>query len=92
MYSHYYQAYVDKPNTWLVVATLRSYEHIAFDRTLDTEKALFEFFVPPACEEVFLLLMKHFEKCGLVTGVRKLPNRYQALCNSENGLSLLPRQ
>jgi hypothetical protein len=77
VYSCYYQAYVNKSNTWLVVATLRSYEHVAFDRTLDADTALFEFFVPPSNKELFLALMAHFEKAGLVTHLRELPNRLQ---------------
>ena len=45
-YSSYYQAYIEKASCWYVVAILKSYEHLAFDRTLDTQTNLFEFYVP----------------------------------------------
>ncbi len=75
LYSAYYQAYVQKELCWFVTATLRSYEHLAFDRTLNPEKNQFEFFVSPSLEQYFLELMAHYEKEGLVTGLQKLPNR-----------------
>jgi uncharacterized protein DUF4911 len=74
-YCSYYQALVDKTFCWYVVAILKSYEHLAFDRTLDTQKNLFEFYVPPSREEEFLKLMSYFEAQHLVTNVQKLPNR-----------------
>ena len=79
LYSLYYQAYVDKTHTWQVTAILRSYEHVAFDRTLDTETGLIEFFVAPAYETVFLEVMHHFEQKGLVSNLVKLPNRFASI-------------
>jgi len=46
MYCSYYQAEVAKPTTWFLVSTLRANEHLCFDRTLDKEHGIFEFFVP----------------------------------------------
>lgn len=74
-YCSYFQALVSKKDTWFFVATLRSNEHISFDRTLDTETSLFEFFVPPAFEEGFVQLMRYYESQGIVQNLVKLPNR-----------------
>lgn len=74
-YCSYYQALVDKTFCWYVVAILKSYEHLAFDRTLDTKKNLFEFYVPESREEEFLKLMSHFEAQHLINNLQKLPNR-----------------
>lgn len=77
LYCSYYQAHVKRELCWFVTASLRSYEHIAFDRTLDTVTSLFEFFVAPATESYFLEIMAYFEKEGLVSGLKKLPNRLE---------------
>lgn len=74
-YCSYYQAYIDKPSCWYVVAILKSYEHLAFDRTLDTPTNLFEFYVPQAREQEFLQLMEYFQKQHLVRELKSLPNR-----------------
>ena len=74
-YCLYYQALVDKTFCWYVVAILKSYEHLAFDRTLDTQKNLFEFYVPESREQEFLKLMSYFEALHLVNNLQKLPNR-----------------
>ena len=71
----YFQAYVDKKFCWYVVAILKSYEHLAFDRTLDTKTNLFEFYVPESREDEFLKLMNYFKKEHLVNDLKKLPNR-----------------
>ena len=76
-YSLYYQAQVDKTHTWQVTAILRSYEHVAFGRTLDKATGLIEFFVTPGEEAVFLSVMHHFEQKGLVSNLVKLPNRFE---------------
>lgn len=77
MWCTYYQADVNKAKTWFFVAALRSYEHIAFDRTIDTQKSIFEFFVPPDLEADFLTIMHKLEKKGLVSNLTKLKNRLQ---------------
>lgn len=76
-YCSYYQAYVDRRLCWFVVATLKSNEHVAFDRTIDAAANLLEFFVPPAMEQSFLSFMNHFEKEGLVRDCVKMPNRLE---------------
>lgn len=76
-YCSYFQALVSKKDTWFLVATLRSNEHISFDRTLDTETGLFEFFVPQEFEEGFIHLMNYYESQGIVHNLVKLPNRLE---------------
>ncbi len=71
----YYQASVIIKTTNLFVATLRYYEHIAFDRTLDAQKGIFEFFVPSHQEENFLIVMAYLEKLQLVHSLTKAENR-----------------
>jgi hypothetical protein len=75
MYCSYYQAHVVPVTGWFVVAALKSYEHMLFDRTLDVEKSIFEFFVVPAAEPTFLQLMDYMREHGYVTNIEKLPNR-----------------
>ena len=74
-YCSYYQALVDKPYCWYVVAILKSSDHLAFDRTLDTPTNRFEFYVPADREKEFLDLMRYFEEERLVSDLKKLPNR-----------------
>lgn len=76
-YCHYYQATVRKSDAWFLVAVLRSYEHLAFDRTLKKNDSRFEFFVPQSLERHFLHLINYFQKEGIVTDFVQLPNRLQ---------------
>lgn len=73
--SVYYQAIVTKERCWQLTAILRSYEHMAFDRTLDIATSRFEFFVAPDLEDYFLRLMDYFIQQGLVHDLQKMPNR-----------------
>jgi hypothetical protein len=75
LYCSYYQANVQRELCLYMVAALRSFEHLAFDRTLDATTSLFEFFVPTSTEEYFLTLMNHLESEGLIYDFKKLPNR-----------------
>jgi hypothetical protein len=75
MYSSYYQAHVVPVTGWFVVAALKSYEHMLFDRTLDVEKSIFEFFVAPHAEATFLHVMDYMQRQGYVVDLKKLPNR-----------------
>jgi hypothetical protein len=74
-YSFYYQAHVKKTDTWFLTATLRSFEHLCFDRALTKEYGLFEFFVPIQLEHYFLELMNYYQEIGIVTELHKLSNR-----------------
>lgn len=71
----YYQAVVKREECWKLTALLRSFEHVCFDRTLDKEKSIFEFFVPDNMERYFLSIMEEFKRIGLVSNLQQLPNR-----------------
>lgn len=74
-YSVYYQAKLQKEGCGFLVSVLRSFEHLVFDRTLNKEETLFEFFVPQDLEQYFLELMDYFKVQGIVLELHKLPNR-----------------
>lgn len=71
----YYQASVFVKTTNLFVAAFRFYEHIAFDRTLDAQQGIFEFFVPADQEDDFVKAMARLESLNLVHSLVKLENR-----------------
>ena len=75
LYCVYYQANVKRELCWFVTAILRSYEHVAFDRTIHVESSLFEFFVPKSTETYFLEVMAYFENEGLIQNLVKVENR-----------------
>ena len=74
-YCAYYQAHLQRERCGFLVSVLRSFEHLAFDRTLDRESSRFEFFVPQDLEPHFVELMNYFVKEGVVLKYEKLPNR-----------------
>ena len=74
-YCLYYRAKIKKELCWLVTSTLRYSEHLAFDRCYDKEQSIFEFFVAPDLEKVFLSIMAKFEKHGIMSEIQSLPNR-----------------
>ena len=76
-YSVYFQAVVQRQYCWKFVALLKSFEHLAFDRTLDNEKSIFEFYVPEELVSDFKYVMKYFEDSGLVKELKQLPNRIE---------------
>jgi len=76
-YSIYYQAHVQKELCWLVTASVRFCEHVAFDRTIDKEESLFEFFVSPDLEDVFLDVAQKLLDRGVLLDLKKLPNRFE---------------
>ena len=81
MYCRYYHAYIVRSETWFFVATLRSLEHAAFDRTLDKTTGLFEIFVPEGYVTMFTQFMDHHVKLGVVQSYAQHPNRlrYESL-------------
>lgn len=78
-YSCYYQVNIEKTKGWFFVGILRSFENMAFDRTLDKQTALFEIFVPEDKQTEFLDLMQAMIDLKVVTNLQKLPNRMQEL-------------
>lgn len=75
MSSIYFQAQVQREYCWFFVAVLRSYEHIALDRTIDKQKSIFEFFVAPDLCDEFIELMDLLTTKGIVSNLVELPNR-----------------
>ena len=71
----YYVANVERHNANYFVAVIKAFDNLVFDRTIDVEQSLFEFFVPEACEAQFLALMDHFAQEGLISNLRKTENR-----------------
>jgi hypothetical protein len=74
-YCLYYRAKIKKELCWLVTSTLRYSEHLAFDRCYDKENSIFEFFVAPDLNSVFLSIMAKFEKHGIASECQQIPNR-----------------
>ena len=75
IYCRYYQAHVIRDQVWFFVAIVRSYEHMMFDRTLDTRASLFEFFVPVDMEDRFLAVMQILINQGVITDLQSYDNR-----------------
>ena len=74
-YSVYYQARVQRELSWMVTASVRFCEHVAFDRTIDKDDSVFEFFVAPDLEEAFLDVARKLLERGVFLDLTKLPNR-----------------
>lgn len=72
---NYYQARLVRQDTQFVVAILKSFEHMAFDRTLDIKENIFEFFVSPDMDCVFIMAMNRLIAMNLVFDFKRLPNR-----------------
>ncbi len=76
----YYQAQVPDAYAWFLVAIARSWEHVAFDRTIDTTRGIFEFFVPSATHQHFLAMMRPLIERGVVKDLVQVPNRLVCAC------------
>ena len=74
-YSIYYQACVQKELCWMVTATIRYLDHVAFDRTVDKENSIFEFYVAPDLEAEFLSVANRLLEHKVFLTLEKLPNR-----------------
>lgn len=74
-YSVYYQARVQKEQAWMVTSAIRFLDHVAFDRTLDKEQSIFEFFVSPDLEVEFLDVAHRLLVKGVFLSLDKLHNR-----------------
>ncbi len=71
----YFQAYILREKTWFLTASLRSFEHLCFNRTIEKKSGLFEFFVPADLEQPFLEIMDFFQKEGIVNNLQRKENR-----------------
>lgn len=76
-YCEYYQARVKRETTWFVVGCFRNEDHIAFERTLDKQSEILEFFVPKGQEFFFLDLMSYMKRKGYVLQLEKHANRME---------------
>jgi len=75
MYCVYYQAHIKRDGCGFLVSLLRSFEHLAFDRTIDKQTSLFEFFVPEDQEKHFLELAVFLQQQGIILTLEKMENR-----------------
>ena len=75
-FSLYFQAHVKRELCWIVSSTFKYIDYVAFDRTVDKEQSLFEFFVSPDCLQEFLDIMHYFETHHIISDMRQLPNRF----------------
>lgn len=75
-YCKYFQAQVNSKDCWFFVATLRSFEHLAFDRTFDKATSTFEFLVPEGHAAPFVKLMNLFVERGIVANFKQDDNRF----------------
>lgn len=74
-YCCYYQAKLVRKKIWYVTGILRYEDHWCFDRTLNKEQNILEFFVPLAFKSIFEHRMQYFIQEGLVEYCNELPNR-----------------
>lgn len=76
-YCYYYTAHIVREQAWFFVAIMRSCEHISFDRTLNKQESIFEFFVPTDTQKTFLGIIKKLVQYGIVTEMHQEENRLE---------------
>jgi len=74
-FCRYYQAKIDKVNTWFFTGILKSYDYVTFERTLDKENQIFEFFVPEDMNKDFLDFMNIMISKNIASNLCELKNR-----------------
>jgi len=74
-YCLYYRAKIERELCWVVTSVLRYSEHLVFDRCYDKDQSIFEFFVAPDFEDVFLSIMHKFQEKGVTHYFEKMENR-----------------
>ena len=72
---YFYQAELNRQQVWFFVATLRSFEHLCFDRAYDPANNKFEFFVPQDNIIFFEKLMLMYQKKYIIISFCKAENR-----------------
>ena len=75
-YCVYYTARLERSLCWMVSSCLRATEHVSFDRALNVQESIFEFFVPADMEPVFLQVMQYLEGQQAVSELTKQENRF----------------
>jgi hypothetical protein len=73
--SLYYTAQIKRERAWLLSSVMRGTEHVAFDRCINKQEAIFEFFVPKDTESIFLEAMDYLKKEGVLLSLKKEENR-----------------
>lgn len=71
----YYQCKVVKDKVWYLTAIIRSFEHLCFDRTIDKQESILEFFVPEDGEKTFLEVISQLSEEGIVSDFSEKDNR-----------------
>lgn len=74
-YSLYYVGQFERKKCWLLSSVMRGTEHVAFDRCINKEESIFEFFVPQSTESIFLESMNYLKKEGVLLSLEKKENR-----------------
>lgn len=80
-YCSYFLAQIEKREIVKLISVLKSFDHLCFDRCVDKEQNIFEFFVPASMEKLFTSLMELYQQKGVVKMLRQEKNR---LMKSEN--------
>lgn len=75
IYCKYYQARVKEKDCIFFIGILRSFEHLEFNRTIDTTNSILEFFVPEDNVPIFLQVMSYFKSQSIISDFKELPNR-----------------
>ena len=65
-FSAYYRAHIPRENVWFFVATIRSFDNLVFDRTVDVENSIFELYVSPDRVQEFEALIGWYQQHGYV--------------------------
>lgn len=75
MFCQYYQATVNVPYTWFVTGVFRSEDNVVFERTMDNDSSILEFFVPDDYEDNFLKVIQYLHRNGYIINFEKKENR-----------------
>jgi len=66
-----YIAKLNRPDIWFFTGTIKSFEHLCFERCYDPKNSLFEFFVPQNNIIFFEKIMDFYLKKGIVLELKK---------------------
>ncbi|MBD3231651.1 hypothetical protein GF322_03235 [Candidatus Dependentiae bacterium] len=75
MLCEYYQVKTQKVKTWFVVGCFRNEDNLAFERTLDLQNSILEFFVPPNYNDQFLNIINWLINKKYILNIKKMENR-----------------
>ena len=72
----YFVGKVERSKVWVLVSAMRATEHVCFDRTLDVQNSIFEFFVPEAMLPIFLQVTDYLKKEHVLLSLEQALNRF----------------